>query len=103
MAETDILYQTMLPIDQILKHYDHDFVILEGVTDCNVLRIITAHNKQEVAERIDSRAVLVSGVIANSGIKEAEGLRVINALKDSETLVDFVVESAFDPLPSFDP
>ena len=36
----------MLPIFDILKHYDHDYVILEGVTDCNVPRIITAHKEQ---------------------------------------------------------
>lgn len=103
MYETDILYQTKLPISEILKHYDHDFVILEGVTDCNVPRIITAHEIAEVTERMDCRAVAVSGVIANSGIKEAESLPVINALEDPEALVEFVLAHAFEPLPSFEP
>jgi molybdopterin-guanine dinucleotide biosynthesis protein B len=103
MTETDILYPSMLPIDEILKHYDDDYVILEGVTDCNVPRIITAHKESEVEERMDGRAVLVSGVIANSGIQEVYGLPVINALEDPNALVDFVIEHAFEPLPSFDP
>ena len=102
-TETDILYPNMLPISDILKHYSHDFVILEGVTDCNAPRIITAHKEQEVKERMDERAILVSGVIANSGIETMQGLPVINALKDSEKLVDYVVNHAFEPLPSFDP
>ncbi len=103
MTETDILYPSMLPIFDILKHYDHDYVILEGVTDCNVPRIITAHKEQEVEERIDERAVLVSGVIANSGVGEVQGLPVVNALQDPDALVEFVIERAFEPLPSFEP
>jgi molybdopterin-guanine dinucleotide biosynthesis protein B len=103
MYETDILYPSKLPIGEVLKHYDHDFVILEGVSDCNVPRIITAHSEQEVEERMDERTVLVSGVIANSGITQVHGLPVINALKAPEELVDFVVRHAFEPLPSFDP
>ncbi len=34
--ETDILYPSKLPVPEILRHYDHDYVILEGVSDCNV-------------------------------------------------------------------
>ena len=101
--ETDIMYPSKLPIGEILKHYDHDFVILEGVSECNVPRILTAHKEQEVEERIDERAVLVSGVIANSGVTQVQGLPVINALNASDDLVDFVVRHAFEPLPSFDP
>lgn len=102
MYETDILYQEMLPIDEILRHYNYDYVILEGVTDCNVPRIITAHNEAEVLERIDCRAVAVSGVIANSGVKEIEGLPVIHTFEETEKLVDFVEKTAFEPLPNFD-
>ncbi|MEX1378106.1 MAG: molybdopterin-guanine dinucleotide biosynthesis protein MobB [Eubacteriales bacterium] len=103
MAETDILYPYTLSIEDILKHYDHDYVILEGVTDCNAPRIITAHNEDEVKERIDGRAILASGVIANSGVEEIAGLPVINALANPNELIDFVVDNAFEPLPSFDP
>ncbi len=101
--ETDILYQSMLPIDQILKNYDHDFVILEGVSDCNVPIIITAQNIQQIKDKKDCRAIAVSGVIAGTGIKEAENLPVINALEKPDAIVDFVLDNAFEPLPSFDP
>ncbi len=101
--ETDILYQVKLPIDEILKHYHHDFVVLEGVTDCNCPRILTAHNEDEVKERIDERVVAVAGVMANTGCQEILGLPVFHALQDPEGLVDFVEERAFAPLPSFDP
>lgn len=99
--ETDILFQSKLPIAEILSHYQQDYVILEGVTDCNVPRIITAHNLAEVKERMDCRAIAVSGVIAKSSDSNILGLPVFNAYKDSEALLDFVVERAFSPLPSF--
>ncbi len=101
--ETDILYQSKLPIEDILKHYDHDFVILEGVTDLNVPRIITAHNVEEVQEQMDCRAIAISGVLANTHKDTVLGMPVINALEEPEALVDFVEQRAFEPLPSFDP
>ncbi len=103
MFETDILYQSMIPMEEILKHYDHDYVILEGVTDINVPKIITAHNIKEVEERMDHKAFLVSGVLANEGHKEVCGLEVIHAIEDSKRLVDKVEEMAMEPMPSFDP
>lgn len=99
--ETALLHQSKLSIDKILKYYDHDYVILEGVSDCNAPRIITAHRAQEVKERIDSRAIAVSGVVANNHTGELCGLPILHALKNEESLVDFVEERAFTPLPSF--
>ncbi|OQB25047.1 MAG: Molybdopterin guanine dinucleotide synthesis protein B [Firmicutes bacterium ADurb.Bin182] len=101
--ETDVLFRTKLPIDRILSFYDHDFVILEGVTDCNAPLIIAAHSPKEVDERLTSRAVAVSGVIANSGVRQVFDLPVFNALNEPDKLVEFVKERAFEPLPSFDP
>lgn len=103
LHETDLLYQVKLPIEEILRHYDHDFVILEGVADCNCPRIITAHGLDEVKERLDGRVVATSGVLANEGSAELLGLPVFNALENPAALVDFVEERAFEPLPNFDP
>ncbi len=103
MFETDILYQEMLPIEDILKHYDHDFVILEGVTDLNVPRIITAHCEEEVLERLDERVVGISGVLANDGRKSFADYPVIHALEEPEKLVQFVMQHAISPMPNMDP
>lgn len=100
--ETDVLYPEKLPILDILRHYDHNFVILEGVTDCNAPRILTAHTEQEVLERLDDRVIAISGMIANSGVRELAGLPVIHALREAERLVDLVIARAFAPLPDVD-
>ena len=100
--ETDILFQRMLSMDEILKFYHHDFVVLEGVTDCNVPKIVTAHNIAEVDERLDDTVFAISGRIAN-GLKEYRGIPVINPMEDTERLVDLVEQKVYQRLPDFPP
>lgn len=101
-SETDILYQSKLSMEEILKHYDYDYVILEGVPDCNAPRIITGHDEQELQERIDNRAIAISGVFANEHLGQFSGLPIFNAMEEPKALVEFVEKKAFRPLPSFD-
>ncbi len=102
LSETDILYQSMLPVNLILKHYDQDFVILEDIVECNAPRIITAISEQDILELTDNLVIAVSGIFANQHDGEINGLPIFNALEHSDSLVDFVIENAFEPLPNFD-
>jgi len=99
--ETGVFYQENLPISKILSFFDCDYVILEGVNDCNCARILTAHTEEELNRRMDDRVIAISGVIANSNVKEIKGLPVINALDMPEALIEFVIERAFEPLNDF--
>lgn len=98
--ETDMLFQEKLHIDRLLSFYDHDFVVLEGVTDANVPKIISAHNEKEIMERLDDMVFAVSGRISNK-IDEFNGLPVINSILNIEALVDLIEEKVYDRLPSF--
>lgn len=89
LKETDILFQERLSMNKILKFYDHDFVVLEGVTDFNVPKILCAHNEEEIDERLDATVFALSGVIANT-LNQYKGLLVFNSLKDSKKLVDYI-------------
>ena len=100
--ETDILFQRMLSVDEILRFYHHDFVVLEGVADCNVPKIVTAHNTAEVDERMDGTVFAISGKIAN-GLTEYKGIPVINAVENTEGLVDLIEKKVFERLPDFPP
>ncbi|MGI6704021.1 MAG: molybdopterin-guanine dinucleotide biosynthesis protein B [Clostridia bacterium] len=100
--ETDILFQRMLSMDEILKFYHHNFVVLEGVTDCNVPKIVTAHNTAEVDERLDDTVFAISGRIAND-ITEYKGIPVISAVDNIDGLVDLIEEKVFEKLPDFPP
>lgn len=98
--ETDILFQKKLKIDAILKNYNHDFVILEGVEDANIPKIITAHDEEGFQAKFDGLAFAVSGRIANTR-DQLEGLPVINALSDITTLVDLIEGKVYRKLPDF--
>jgi molybdopterin-guanine dinucleotide biosynthesis protein B len=87
--ETDILYKAKLPIDDILRHYTQDFVVLEGVRDAKVPKIICAHNESEICERLDDSIFAISGVISNT-ITDFKGLPVISAAAEIKRLVDLI-------------
>ncbi|RBP59680.1 molybdopterin-guanine dinucleotide biosynthesis protein B [Alkalibaculum bacchi] len=98
--ETDILFQNKLDIDHILSFYNHDFVVLEGVDDYDVPKIISAHNEEEVLERMDDLVFAISGRISNT-IDELQGLPAINSMENIEKLVDLIEEKVYDKLPAF--
>lgn len=102
MFETDILFQKKISMEKLLSFYNHDYVVLEGVNDINAPKIITAHNTKEIDEKIDYRTMAVSGVIANQ-MNEYNGLPVINCIKDTKGLVDYIEKKVPKLLPDFDP
>jgi len=95
LYETDILFQEKLSMDRILKFYDHDYVILEGVTDMKVPKIISATTEEEVLERLDENTIAISGKISNR-LKEFKGLPVINPIENTKELVDLIEEKVED-------
>ena len=99
--ETDIMFNGMLPMDKILSFFEQDYVVLEGVSDVNAPKIITAHNADEIEERNDYRTFMVSGVISNS-LKEYAGMPVINGMTDINRMVDRIEEKVPHLLPDFD-
>lgn len=100
LHETDVLYPRALSVDEILAHYDQEYVVLEGVNEGNFPKIITAHNTDEVDERWDPSVIAISGRVANE-IQEYRGLPVISALDAGAELVDLIEAKAFPRLPDF--
>lgn len=95
LYETDILFKERLPVREILRFYKQDYVILEGVTDFDVPKILCAVNLEDIKERMDPGVFVLSGVIANE-ITEYEGLKVVNAVSDIGRLIDMVESKAKD-------
>lgn len=100
--ETDLLFPEALSLERILSYYDHDFVVMEGVTDSCAPKIITAHTTAEVDERLDGTVFAISGVLANE-MTEYRGIPVINAVTQTQQLADLVEEKIFRRLPDMDP
>ncbi len=95
LYETNILFREKLPISDILKYYTQDYVILEGVTDCNVPKILCASSVEDVVKRMSPSVFVLSGVISNE-ISKYEKLPAINAVKDIEKLADLVEQTVKD-------
>lgn len=93
--ETDILFQEKLSLDRILSFYDHDYVLLEGVRDTNIPKILTALDKEGIEDRFDESIVAISGKIS-AEITEYKGLPAINSLTNIEDLVDLIEEKSYD-------
>ncbi|GKX31012.1 molybdopterin-guanine dinucleotide biosynthesis protein MobB [Vallitalea longa] len=98
--ETDILYQKKLSVEEILSFYNHDYVILEGVTDYNMPKILTAKSIAEIRERIDDSVFVISGRVAEQ-ISEYEGIPVINCMKNIDELTNLLINKVYDKLPDF--
>ena len=102
--ETDLLFPQKLPLQKILDFYepDYDYVVLEGVSDTPIPTIVTAHSKEDLAQKWSAMAFCVSGRIA-AQIAEYNGVPAIDATTDIKQLVDLIELKVYDRLPSFPP
>lgn len=96
--ETDILFQEKISINKILSVYNQDFVIMEGVRDAPVPKIITASSVEAIEDRFDDTVFAISGVVSEE-IREYKGLPAINALTNIKELVDLIEKKSFKLLP----
>ncbi len=87
--ETAVMYTRRLSPDELLSHYKEDIVILEGISLPSIDNI--AVSKEDEIPRIAENTVAVSGRFANTGIKELNGIPVINAVTDAGILVDLIL------------
>ena len=86
---TAIIMDRRMSIDEILKYYKEDFVILEGDLGISCPTIITGKTTEDVDKRMVPEAIAVSGIISND-MKEYKGLPVINGVTEVEKMADMV-------------
>jgi molybdopterin-guanine dinucleotide biosynthesis protein B len=89
LKETAVLIPQRLGIDKILSFFDHDYIVLEGVTDTDLPKILCAGEPNEIESRLNDSVFVISGRIANN-LSEYNGLPVINALADTGKLIDLI-------------
>ena len=100
LTETDLLFKRRLSLSTILSFYNHDYVILEGSEDIAGPIIVTANTPSEVDARLDERVIAISGRISND-CEKYQGVPVINAMTNAQTLADLIEDKAFFALPDF--
>lgn len=93
--ETDILFQEKLSLAKILSFYNHDYVILEGVREISIPKILTAHNINGIEDRLDETVFAISGRIS-SELDMYKNIPSINGITNIQKLVDLIEKNAID-------
>ena len=91
--KTAVMVDKRLEITEMLKWFNHDFLVIEGGREENFPKILAAKNIQEIDERMDGSVFAVSGVISGQNI-EAVGIPIINALSDTDKLICIIESEA---------
>lgn len=99
--ETDILIPKRLEIEKILRYFDHDYVVIEGVSGSILPKIVCGRSFAEIDERLNDLVFAISGHISNQ-ISGYHGLPVISSLTDTGKLVDLIEEKVTDIMPFVD-
>ncbi|HZK57550.1 MAG TPA: molybdopterin-guanine dinucleotide biosynthesis protein MobB [Clostridia bacterium] len=99
---TGIFLQEKISMDKLLSFYDHDFVILEDITDFNAPRIIVADDVKGIEEKYDELTFCISGTVSCTET-EYKGFPMINSTDNIEKLVDLIEEKVYKRLPDFPP
>lgn len=107
-GETNIMFKEKMNLREILKHYDNDWVVIEGHADIgcpNIALGCTAEPEnsgcpesgkdRSLASQIDENTIACSGIVSNE-IEEFHGLPVVSAVTDVKRLVDIIEESFKD-------
>ena len=100
--DTAIYVDRQMKIEEILKYYKEDFVILEGDSGMKCPNIITGRTTEDLDKRMDENTIGFTGIIAgnindddqNSDLKEYKGLPVINGITEVEKMADLVEKKA---------
>lgn len=100
--ETNIMFGSRMNLQEILKHYDNDWVVIESHVDLNCPNVVTGltgeysgeGSDKSLEEQINELTIACSGVVANE-LDEFRGIPVVNSLTDIERLVD-LIEAAYE-------
>ena len=91
--ETHVFFNERLPLRRIFCLYDHDYVVLEGVSDPAVPQIVAAIDTKGIEAKLNAQTFAVSGVISGS-LRDYNGRPVINGITETAKLVDLIEEKA---------
>ena len=100
LNETDIMFPLKLPIEDILKFYYQDYIVMEGVKDYNIPKIACADKEEDLEKIFDRSVFAVSGKIG-AKLEEFRGIPAIDSISETEKMVDLIEKKVFDVLPDF--
>jgi len=98
ITETYQIWNRQLSLNEMLSHLKSDYVVVEGMKDVALPRIICAEDEKQLKELVDGTVFAISGKYANDHDKY-EDLNVFRSKEQIKELTDLVVEKVFHVLP----
>jgi len=102
LKETYQIWHKQLNLNDMLYHLKADYVVVEGMYEAAIPKIICAKNESELDELIDDNVLAISGIYADNHTTYKD-LDVYKSQMDIGKIVDLIEEKVFDVLPQADP
>ncbi len=97
-SETSFIFKKKFSLNEIISFLDCDYLVLEGFRDEIVPKILCAKDVEELTKSFHELVFAVSGAVSNT-IENYKGVPVINALKETDRLVDLIEKKVFPKIP----
>jgi len=98
LTETYQIWNKQLTLNEMLSHLNSDYVVVEGMKDAALPRIICAEDDMQLDELVDGTVFAISGKYADSHVNY-KNLPVYNSKTQINELTDLVIEKVFPVLP----
>ena len=102
LFDNSLIIPGKMQLADILPLITSDFLIIEGMKDAPVPKLVCAKDTTQLDELLDDTAIGISGIIA-SELETYRGLAVYCLEKSLQSLVDEVIKKSFPILPCSDP
>ena len=98
LKSTYQIWNRPLTLNEMLEHLNADYIIVEGMQDVALPRIICAESEEQLRELVDGTVFAISGIYSNYNIQYLK-IPVLHPLKQIEELTDLVEKKVFEVLP----
>jgi len=102
LYDSALLFPRSLDLKEMLSYLKADFLIIEGMKNAPVPKLVCAESTDQLDELIDGTAIGISGIISDH-LNDYAGLPVFCLQKDMSRLMDTILTKTFDILPVSDP
>ena len=96
--ETLLIWNRQLPFKEMLKHISTEWLIIEGMKELPLPKIISAKSREEIDTLFDDTVFAITGPYSEK-YSDYNGIPAINSGDEINKLGDLIYEKVFDLLP----
>jgi len=96
--ETYLIWNRQLRFKEMLSHINTDWLVIEGLSDIALPKIIAAKNLADIEQQFDESIFAITGPFSEKE-KIYKGVPILNAISDISKLGELVLKKVFKILP----